>query len=375
MRPDVVVVGPSRSGVGSLVEALRARLPRHSVEEKLGGDDAAVVVFVVSAAAPVTRSDMDLLDAAAFGTAAVVAAVAKIDVHRTWRQVLAANRTALAAHRERYRSATWTGVAARPEIGPPVLDELVEVLLPLLGRADIAERNRVQREAAARGRRAVELRRRQRDRTARAIALRGRIHRARMQLGGQARGMAATLRTELAEAAAAVTPRQSAAFRRDAARRVAQLADELDRAVTRRLDDVAAESGLRSVDDGMPPDPPVEIVLPSFRHSALENRLTALLGAGFGVGAGRLVAGLLEGGAPVVVAACLSVGAGLGWWVSRARRVLSERAALDRWGAEVSARLRTALEERVAARVLAAETALNLAALQPSDRFDNTVAS
>ena len=130
-RRDVVLVtGPWMAGVSGLVTALRDRLPQQFVETtELGpGDAPTAVVFVVSAAAHLTESDCALLDAAAEHTDVVIGAVAKIDVHRNWRDVLAANRELLAAHAGRYGQVPWVGVAAVPDLGEPIVDEVVDIL-------------------------------------------------------------------------------------------------------------------------------------------------------------------------------------------------------------------------------------------------------
>jgi hypothetical protein len=83
----------------------------------------------------------------------------------------------------------------------------------------------------------------------------------------------------------------------------------------------------------------------------------ALLGAGFGLGVAltlsRMLAGVVPG--PVAAAGCARAGVGLMLWVIAARGLLRDRAVLERWVSEVTA-LRGTLEERVAARVLAAES-------------------
>jgi hypothetical protein len=118
-RRDVVLVtGPWMAGVTGVVSALRERLPQHKFVEsmQLGpGDSPAAVLFVVSAAAALTESDCALLDAAAEHTDVLVGVVSKIDVHRTWRDVLAANCQTLAAHAPRYGRAPWVGAAAAPD--------------------------------------------------------------------------------------------------------------------------------------------------------------------------------------------------------------------------------------------------------------------
>jgi hypothetical protein len=120
-RRDVVLVtGPWMAGVSGLVTALADRLDGHTFVEATElepGEAPMAVVFVVSAAAELTESDCALLDAAAEHTDVVIGAVSKIDVHRTWSDVLSANRDMLAAHAPRYANVPWVGVAAAPDLG------------------------------------------------------------------------------------------------------------------------------------------------------------------------------------------------------------------------------------------------------------------
>ena len=105
-RDVVLVTGPWLAGTTSLIDALRERLPEHTFVEadELGTAHApAAVVFVVSAIAPLTESDCALVDLAARHTDLVIGVVAKIDAHRNWREVLAADRTQLAARAPRYQ--------------------------------------------------------------------------------------------------------------------------------------------------------------------------------------------------------------------------------------------------------------------------------
>ena len=102
--------------------ALRDRLPEHTFVEadELGPADApAAVVFMVSAIAPMTESDCALIDFAAKYTDLVVGVVSKIDAHRNWREVLAADRALLAPRAPRYAHVQWVGVAAAPDLGEP----------------------------------------------------------------------------------------------------------------------------------------------------------------------------------------------------------------------------------------------------------------
>lgn len=145
-RSDAVLVtGPWMAGVTAVAAALQERLPQHKFVEStdLGpGEVPTAVVFVVSAAAHLTPSDCALLDAATEHTDAVVGVVSKIDVHRGWREVLAANRDTLAAHAPRYARVPWVGAAALPDVGEPDVDDLAKTVAAQLDDADLARRNR-----------------------------------------------------------------------------------------------------------------------------------------------------------------------------------------------------------------------------------------
>jgi ribose 1,5-bisphosphokinase PhnN len=130
-RDVVLVTGPWLAGATSVIDALRERLSEHTFVEadELGPADApAAVVFVVSAIAPLTESDSALVDLVANYTDLIIGVVAKIDAHRSWREVLAADRAQLAARAPRYQHVQWVGAAAAPDLGEPRLDELVGLL-------------------------------------------------------------------------------------------------------------------------------------------------------------------------------------------------------------------------------------------------------
>ena len=94
----------------------------------------------------------------------------------------------------------------------------------------------------------------------------------------------------------------------------------------------------------------------------LETQLMMVLGAGFGFGVALAVTRLFAGLAPGLTIAGLVAGGLVGLlltvWVVGIRGLLHDRAVLDRWVTDVTAGLRSTVEERVATRVLAAETAL-----------------
>jgi hypothetical protein len=398
-RDVVAVTGPPLAGTTGVVAALRDRMPDHTVVEAadLAADEApAAVVAVVSAAAPMTASDAALIERAARHTDALIAAVTKTDAHRQWRDVLAAARDELARRSARFAQTPWVGVAAAPDLGPPQVDELVTVLRETLAAPDLVRRNRLRawetrlqdtigRPAGA-GRRArvAELHRARDDvlsgrragRADRQAALRREIQQARVQLGYLARNRCTVERAELAEQAAALGRGQSGTFQARVRERMERLVAELDTETTARLDEVAARLGLAAPPAPSPPPNP-QLGAPPLTARRLETQLGMLLGAGFGLGVALMVTRLITGLAPGLTAAGLAVGGAAGLaltvWVVGIRGLLHDRAVLDRWLTDVTARVRTAAEERVATRMLTAESALG-AALRSVEQEESAAA-
>lgn len=178
---------------------------------------------------------------------------------------------------------------------------------------------------------------------------RARLRAARMRLAGQVRAQCAALRTEVRQQPAPVGARRRGRLREDTEQRVRRVLNRLDAALRLEFADAGGQLGVPGPAPvpGLPPLPPVR----------LENRLTVLFGGGFGVGAAltldRAGAVLPAAPGPLAVLSALA-GAGLGGWVVRTRRQLSARAVLERWAAEVSAAVRAALDEHIAAELLAA---------------------
>jgi hypothetical protein len=400
-RCDVVLVaGPWMAGVSAVVAALHERLPQHKFVEStdLGpGDAPLAVVFVVSAAAQLTGSDCAQLDAAAGGTDVVVGVVSKIDVHRNWRDVVAANREILAAHAPRYRHVPWVGAAALPDLGEPIVDDLAETVAKQLADPDIPQRNRLRawesrlqkvagrfdRDAEGAGRRtrvdalreerSTALRDRRQSKTERAITLRGQIQQARVQLSHFARNRCSSLRTELQEDAAGLSRRNMSGFEADARGRVDGVVTEVSDGITTQLTDVAQEMSLPVTLPEVEKLPTVDIRPPPLKSRRQETRLMMLLGAGFGLGValtlGRLVGGLASrlgrGLGPLLGIAgavgCVAIGLALTFVVIHIRGLLRDRALLDRWVGDVTSSLQSVVEELVATRVLVAESALSTA--------------
>jgi len=405
-RDAVLVMGPWLAGVSAVASALRERLPEHTFIESADlapGEAPMAVVFVVSAAAALTDSDCALLDAAATDTDVVVCAVSKIDVHHKWRDMLVIDRDLLAAHAPRYCNVTWVGVAAAPQTGEPRVDDLVAQVQKQLADPDVARRNRLRawesrvqmisrryerdaegagrqaRVAALRDERSAVLRQRRLSKSERTIALRSQIQQARVQLSYFARNRCASLRSELQEDAAGLTRRKLGGFEPYARGRVSDVVAEVSDGSSQHLADMAQSLGL-SVELPAAPEPPaVEVPAPPLKSRRLETRLMMALGAGFGLGVAltlsRLLANLAPGLTAAGIVACVAIGLAVTVWVVGTRGLLHDRAVLDRWVGEATASLRSAVEQLVATRVLAAETVLSAAVGEQDEREHARVAA
>jgi hypothetical protein len=403
-RDVVLVTGPWLAGTTSLIDALRERMPEHTFVEsdELSPTHApAAVVFVVSAIAPMTESDCALVDLAANYTDLIIGVVAKIDAHRNWRDVLAADRAQLAARAPRYQHVQWVGAAAAPDLGEPRLDELVGVLRQRLTDPDVQRRNRLrawevrlqtvidryQSDAAGSDRQArVTALRKNRDDILRGrrlsksectIALRSQIQQARVQLTYFARNRCTSVRAELQEDASNMGRRRLGQFEGYVRTRAEEVMEEVDEGITTHLGDVATELGLSAPVPPLPLAAP-EVSQPPLKSRRLETQLTTILGAGFGFGVALAVTRLFAGLAPGLTIAGLVAGGLVGLlltvWVVGIRGLLQDRAVLDRWVTDVTATLRSAVEERVATRVLAAETELT-SDLAARDEVESAIAA
>ncbi len=389
-RDVVLVAGPWLAGTTSLISVLRDRMPEHTFVEadELSPAHAPVaVVFTVSAIAPLTESDCALIESATKYTDLVIGAVSKIDAHRNWRDVLAEDRELLTQRAPRYASVQWVGAAAAPDLGEPRLDELVDLLRQRLADPDVTRRNRLRawetrlhgiiagclaggdgadrmaRVNALHNKRDDILRRRRLAKSERGIALRSRLKQAHVQLSHLARNRATSARGELAEDAAQVTRRGIGAFEPQVRTRMRDVIEDVDEGITAALADVASDLDLPAPPAAGPPPPLPEIVGPPLKSRRQETQLMMILGAGFGLGVALVVTRLFAGLAPGLTAAGLVVGGAVGLavtvWVVGIRGLLHDRGVLDRWVSDVVNVVRSALEERVATRVLVAETALS----------------
>jgi hypothetical protein len=364
-------MGPPLSGASAVVAALQQGLTGCHVTETAAGtlpgaNSADVVVFVVSAVAPMAGCDAALLDG--IPADAVVGAVAKIDVHRTWRAVAEANRSALARYDPGHRFTPWVGVAADPQIGSPVIGPLVDAVRAALGDSRRGERRRsraadADAEYAARRQAAVVAAGAQRN------ALRAGVRQARLDLSAQARARTVSLRAELQRHAAMASHRDLTGFDEHVRRRVSHTADEFADAVRVRFAEVWSA--------GASPGPDVSAAPPLWGgvpppHPPGKDSLAVVFATTFGLGValtlGRLLVELAGAADLWALVGCGAVGLALTMWVIRVRRLVAVRLAADRWIGEVSAVLRSVLEERV----LAAESSLLAALAGAVARADRT---
>jgi hypothetical protein len=388
-RRDVVLVtGPWLAGATSLIGALRERMPESTfveADDLRSGQAPTAVVFVVSADNPMMESDCALVDLATTHTDLVVGVVSKIDAHRKWRDVLTADRAMLARHAPRFAHVPWVGAAAAPDLGAPRVDELIGVLRQRLADPDVERRNRLrawetrieaaiarhQSDGAGSDRRArVSALRKNRDdllrgrrlaKTERTIALRSQVQQARVQLTHFARNRCTSMRGELAEDVSALGRRKLGQFEPYVRTRVDEVVAEVEEGITAHLADVAAGLQVPAPPAAADPSRP-DIGPPPLKSRRLETQLMTILGAGFGLGVALVVTRLFAGLAPGLTIAGLVTGGVVGLlltvWVVGIRGLLHDRAVLDRWVSDVTTALRSAVEERVATRVLVAETAL-----------------
>jgi hypothetical protein len=324
-------------------------------------------------------------------------------VHHAWRDVLTADRDALAVHAPRYAQVPWVGTAAAPEVGEVRVDDLIDAVSAQLAGADIARRNRLRawesrlqtvarrfdQDAEGAGRQArvdalrqardTALRERRQAKTERSITLRGQVQQARVQLSYFARNRCTSVRGELQEDAGALSRRNMGGFDGHARERAEEVVAEVSEGTDAHLAGIAEMMGLQLALPEVERLPVVEIVPPPLKSRRQETALMLLLGAGFGLGVGltlsRTLAGLTPRRNPALevagAAACLAVGLALTFVVVSLRGLLRDRALLDRWVGEVTASLRSVAEELVATRVLLAESLLTTT-LAARDEAENT---
>ncbi len=203
-------------------------------------------------------------------------------------------------------------------------------------------------------------------------ALRNRLQLARVDLthevGARVRTLNATARADL--------ERLDRGSVRDYPERLQQLVNEatteLDALAGQRLGELARqieavtgpapEACSAGPHPGRPADPAPRVGAdPEGRPRGVEDRLMIALGASAGFGLGRLVVAPLSLVPALDIATVpitLALGAGVAWWVVRARGHLADRAHLRQWVTDVLVNVKAQLEQRVATALVEAESEL-----------------
>ncbi|WP_258081609.1 hypothetical protein [Nocardia nova] len=149
---------------------------------------------------------------------------------------------------------------------------------------------------------------------------------------------------------------------------VNQATAELDGVVRHRLAELArqieavAGSEPQPTLAAPPTDPAPRVGSdPEGRHRGVEDQLMIALGASAGFGLGRLIVAplsLVPALDYATVPITLALGAGVAWWVVRARGHLADRAHLRQWVTDVLVNVKAQLEQRVATALVEAESEL-----------------
>ncbi|OZD08097.1 hypothetical protein CH275_05950 [Rhodococcus sp. 06-235-1A] len=368
--------------------------------------DAAVVMIVVDASAPVGRVEIEQWRAALESTP-VVFVVNKIDVHRHWREVSTANSDLVAEYVPRAVECTFHSVSVRlarmgresddaatvAESGLGAVADRIGTLLvqaTLLGsqrkyaaavqdcvagaRASIVARARAVTgggdTAPVRARRAELVRERENLAGDRRALLHNRIQRVRVE---SLHAAAEDLRVLGVDVRQAI----DGARRAELEHLPAHFIDSLHGVRSRA--DAVLTAGFRSAEHdlgltGTPTqstvaDSTLDIEPPS-RRRGIEDAIMIVVGASAGVGLGRLVVSpmaLVPAWAVANTVITLVLGGALAWWLTRSRALVADRVHLRGWTQECLARVKSAVEQRLLSRILEAESAL-AAAVATADR-------
>ncbi|WP_245716736.1 hypothetical protein [Nocardia mikamii] len=225
--------------------------------------------------------------------------------------------------------------------------------------------------AALRAERTAALAGRDGGRAQALAALRNRLQLARVDLthevGARVRTVHATARADLDR----LDRRSVRGYPELLQAAVNQATAELDAVVRHRLIELArqieavagSEPQPAPASPQAPPTDPAPRVGPDpeRRHRGVEDRLMIALGASAGFGLGRLIVAplsLVPALDYATVPVTLALGAGVAWWVVRARGHLADRAHLRQWVTDVLVNVKAQLEQRVATALVEAESEL-----------------
>lgn len=404
-RPaGVHLTGTAGSGKSELRREL-SRLVGSAIEFTDSVADAAVVMIVVDASAPVGRVEVEQWRAALESTP-VVFVVNKIDVHRHWREVVSADTDVIAECVPRAVECTFHPVSVRlARIGREsndaamsaesglvaVADRLGALLLQTAALGTERKYAAAVQDCASEARASIVARARAvtgGSDTAELRARRAELVGERDNLGGDRRALLHNriqrVRVESVHTAAEDFRALIAEVKRtiDGAGRaelthlpahVAESArgarNRADAALTARLRAVETELGLTPLQAESVADAPLDIGEPS-RRRGVEDVVMIVVGASAGVGLGRLVVSpmaLVPAWAVANTVITLVLGGALAWWITRSRSLVADRAHLRGWTQETVARVKSSVEQRLLSRILDAESML-AAAVASADR-------
>ncbi|MFH5208857.1 hypothetical protein ACHIPZ_11695 [Antrihabitans sp. NCIMB 15449] len=350
---------------------------------------ASVLVVRFDAAAPIGRTELELVTRSSAAGQPVVFALTGIDAHADWRIVRDRNIRLLGAYTARFGDARiW------PVGGGSALTDLVREICDVLGadpasaralqlrhasaavvieaRRRIATKAadlRASTEAAAlRNERTALVARRDGGRVESMAILRSQIQLARHELlhevGNRVRSVNVGARTEIERADRGGVAEFPGRLDGIVTAVVAQTDESVvgrvgavQSAVLRRLEPTGDSVGyvLR-----LPPGPDLGAG-PEPRRHGIEDRMMVLVGASAGFGIGRLAVAPLSIVPALDIASIpitLLLGGFAAWWLTRSRSLVADRAHLRQWTADVLVTLKSALEQRVVGAVVGAEADL-----------------
>ncbi|MFE3441469.1 hypothetical protein ACFXNW_00395 [Nocardia sp. NPDC059180] len=405
----VVLIGPDDAGT-TLLKTELARFEPHvdltdpvadartAVETTSPSGDApaAVALILLDAGITLGVAILDMVRGLRAGGTRVLLAMNGIHAHQDWRTVLDRDLALLAGQGitdiDIVPVSARLAVAARSSGDTALLDRSglaalhAELTAATLGAADegddrfAAVRTRVLTDTRARiveqvgslraGTAAVRLREeratvlagRDGGRTAAMSTLRSQLHLARLDLmtevGARVRALHTAARAELDRLG-----RSDIGDYPDRLQRaVTELASAVDADIEHRLAELASRVG--GPDPGpVRRDPPPRVGPdPEPRARGVEDHLMIALGASAGVGLGRLLVSpfsLVPALDVASVPVTLLLGAGVAYWVVRARGQLADRNHLRQWVADALVNVKAQLEQRVGTAMVEAEAQLS----------------
>ncbi|WP_024801617.1 hypothetical protein [Nocardia sp. BMG51109] len=399
----VTLIGPGDPNT-MLLRTELARFEPHIVLTEPAAPAAApqVALMVLDAGATIGADALRLVGRLGAAGTRIVFAMNGIHAHPEWRTVFDRNGALLApvlgAAADIVPVSAQLAVGARRSGDPALLDRSgLGALHTMLTRAVGADggpgraaavtarvladtRERIRAQAATlrsgesvgrlREERATLLAGRDGGRAQAMAALRNRLHLARVDLlhevGARIRALNASARADLDR----LGRRAARDYPEQLQRSVHELTAELDVVVERRLAELARQiEAVTGPAPGPGPepgpsrtDPPPSLGPdPEPRHRGVEDHLMIALGASAGFGLGRLVVAplaLVPALDYATVPVTLLLGAGVAYWVVRARGHLADRAHLGQWVSDALVNVKAQLEQRVATALVEAESRL-----------------